>query len=185
MIKDPTKRSSSLEYLHPQVRERAACLIQACHAEGAPFEIFETYRHPERQAALFKKRVKGKRVTKAKPWRSYHQYGLAVDIVLKPGGNWSWSTKGECKQWWKRLHILGREQGLEPLSWEKPHMQLSGFPMSKLRQGEYPGDGDDAWVYNLNRAIERWDRPWRTVPPPADYDNNFSRPSLTACGLED
>jgi len=40
------------------------------------FEIFETYRHPNRQASLLKKGV-----SKAGPWESAHQVGLACDFV--------------------------------------------------------------------------------------------------------
>lgn len=40
------------------------------------FEIFETYRGPLRQADLITKRV-----TKAGPWQSAHQFGLAADLV--------------------------------------------------------------------------------------------------------
>lgn len=191
MNTDHTRRSSSLQFLHPTVRERVGCLIQACQAESIPFEVFETYRAPERQAKMFKKRP---RVTRARPWRSYHQYGLSVDIVLriereirgKMRMAWSWSTKGECKQWWNRMHVLAREQGLRPLAGEKPHVQLDGISMKNLRKGFYPEGGDDPWVYNLNRNIDRWESKRRKgAPPYAEYDDDVSRPSVTACGLED
>ena len=191
MSTDYTRRSSSTEFLHPTVRERVGCLIQACRAEGMPFWIFETYRSPERQAKLYKKRP---RVTRAKPWRSYHQYGLSVDITLrlerevrgKTKLRWSWSTKGEHGQWWTRMHVLAREQGLRPISGEKPHVQIQGYAMKDLRRGLYPDGGDDPWVYNLNLTIDRWEsRGRRGAPPPAEYDDDVSRPSVTACGLED
>ena len=43
-----------------------------------PFRAFEGYRSPSRQLALLQAVPP---VTKARPWRSAHQYGLAVDFV--------------------------------------------------------------------------------------------------------
>ena len=55
--------------------------------KGERIAIFETYRAPSRQTALF---TAGH--SKAKAWQSWHQYGLAVDIVfLDDTGNVTWN----------------------------------------------------------------------------------------------
>jgi hypothetical protein len=75
-------------------------------------------------------------VTNAKAWESYHQYGLAVDFVLRLGNQWSWDTSGTLKRHWQRLHELGREVGLEPLSWELPHLQVARLKSCRSCRGE-------------------------------------------------
>ena len=184
--KDHTRRNSSLEFLHPAMRTRVIIVLDELHKLGIPIEAFETYRSPERQARLFKKRP---RVTRARPWRSYHQYGCSVDFVPKPDGRWSWSQRGERKKWWSELHRIGVEAGLKALSWEKPHLQLANVTIKQLRRGEYPPGGDDPWVYNLNKTIERWEMKGRKGAPPfAEYDDFVDRPHIggyRACGLDD
>jgi peptidoglycan L-alanyl-D-glutamate endopeptidase CwlK len=63
-------------------------------------------------------------VTNAGPWSSHHQYGVAGDFVLFIHGNWSWDDTGERRQRWAKLHEFAHRVGLEPLSWERPHLQL-------------------------------------------------------------
>jgi peptidoglycan L-alanyl-D-glutamate endopeptidase CwlK len=118
-----TKRTSSLDFLHPIVRSAAQNTIAELASEGIGFKIFESYRTPERQAFL---RAKSPKVTNAGPWQSMHQYGLAVDLIIDTDGVNPWSTKGECRQWWDLMHESGRRYGLEPIRGELPHMQLPG-----------------------------------------------------------
>ena len=73
---------SNLSLCHPKAVARftalANDLIRAYEAGETKtlFKVFETYRDPFRQADLITKRV-----TKAGPFQSAHQYGLAVDYV--------------------------------------------------------------------------------------------------------
>jgi hypothetical protein len=55
-----TKRTSSLDFLHPIVRSAAQNTIAELASEGIGFKIFESYRTPERQAFL---RAKSPKVT--------------------------------------------------------------------------------------------------------------------------
>lgn len=97
------------------------------------FEIFETFRSPVRQLSL-----KAKGTSKAGPWQSPHQFGLAIDFVpflsaeearaestirgrkILPG--WFWPEIGE--QPWsflkERANLFGVEQ---PIAWDKPHIE--------------------------------------------------------------
>lgn len=98
-------------------------LIDAFNRErtGTLFLCYEAYRSPQRQHELTLKRPV---VTKAKPWRSLHQYGLAADFVPwvrheNGNGTWSWDEdhdyaflKAEAPQFnlwvpipWDRCHV--------------------------------------------------------------------------------
>lgn len=135
--------------LHPKMKAIATDMhadLTSRYKSGAmefQFDIFETFRFPDRQAMLLRERK-----TKAGPWQSAHQVGLAVDFVpyltasqaakVRPGGSnlpgWYWPA-AEHKDW-RALHTLATEYGLNKrLNWDSPHcehplfdkMQKMGF----------------------------------------------------------
>ena len=145
-----SNRNPSL--LHPLLRKALWVMQPILQAEGYPFGIFEGFRSPERQAKLYARgrTSPGRIITRAKAWESYHQYGLAADMVALPEGKWSWSVP---QAWWDRLHALGREHGLEALSFEQPHLQLANLKLSDLKKGVLP-EGDAIWANNIRLAAE-------------------------------
>jgi len=151
-------RDDDLDHLHPTVRQRVKAVLAALDNEGIPLRVFEAFRSPQRQQYLWEQgRTRpGGIVTKARPWQSMHQYGLAADFVLYEDGAWSWDSAGPKARWWDRLAQLGRQNGLEPLSWERPHLQLAGTTLDDLRTGHYPSGGDQSWMDNLSAAIFSW-----------------------------
>jgi hypothetical protein len=151
-------RSADLTLLHPTFRVAVAAVVTQLNAETIPFQVFEAYRYPERQADLFAqgRTAPGAKVTNAPPWSSYHQYGLGADFVLFVDGKWSWDDSGARKAWWDRLQAIGRANGLEALSFEKPHLQLAGTSTAALVAGNYPPGGDDTWAENLDAAVMSW-----------------------------
>ena len=157
-------RDAAMEHLHPTFREKVITLTQMFTDERLPFRLFEGFRTPQRQQYLYAQgRTRpGRSVTNARPWDSHHQYGVAGDFVLFIDGNWSWDETGERQRWWARLHELARRVGLEPLSWESPHLQLQDVSIAALRSGRYPHGGDMAWAENLEDVISTW-----SVNPPA------------------
>jgi peptidoglycan L-alanyl-D-glutamate endopeptidase CwlK len=158
-------------------------VVQRLNAEGYPFQIFEAFRSPQRQAYLYAQgRTRpGSIVTRAKPWASYHQYGLAVDLVLRLNGQWSWTTSGQYRAGWDRMHELGRSAGLEPLSWELPHLQVAGLRIDELKGGTYPAGGDENWAENLEAAVAGWSGGSGAPPPP---DIVPSRPPILEEALD-
>lgn len=93
---------------------------------------FETYRTPMRQNWLMQEKR-----TKAPPFCSAHQYGLAVDIVPCIAGNkpdffpekpvWTWGVEDEE---WKFMRDAAISVGLcTPLDWDKPHVEHPDWPM--------------------------------------------------------
>lgn len=160
-------RDTDLKHLHPDVRKRCTVVLAKLAAVDLPFQIFEGYRTPQRQAWLYAQgRTRpGDIVTKARAWESYHQYGMAADFVLKVDGNWSWSSSGKWKNAWKDLHIVAGKEGLEPLSWELPHLQAADLTLAQLRAGRYPAGGDHDWAKHLEGQIAGWSGPGAPLWP--------------------
>ena len=151
-------RNSDPALLHPVFRRKARELLDALAKEGIAFRLFEGYRSPERQQYLYAQgRTRpGAIVTKARPWTSYHQYGLAGDFVLFENGKWSWDTTGANAERWRRLQVVGKRLGLEPLNFEAPHLQLAGLRVQDLAAGRYPEGGDATWEVSLRQSLATW-----------------------------
>lgn len=102
---DP-KRILGSGQLHPEMDRRVTQLVENARAEGMDVYIFEGKRSPQRQAQL---KSQGNNVTNAGPGRSFHQYGMAVDVVFHdPKGNPSWDSRNN----WQELGRLGKDAGL-------------------------------------------------------------------------
>lgn len=153
---DVDAKNRNLALLHPAFRERITRVVDRLAHEQIPFRIFEAYRAPERQARLYRqgRDLPGSIVTRARAWSSFHQYGVASDLVLFDP-SWTWDDSGVRGGWWKRMQEIGREEGLRALSFEMPHLELP-LEIDDLRRGIYPAGGDDSWENNLAAAIRRW-----------------------------
>ncbi|OVE82335.1 hypothetical protein BVY03_01090, partial [bacterium K02(2017)] len=74
---------------------------------GLDLRVFEGFRSRVRQNKLYNN---GKNVTKVKGGGSYHNYGLAVDIVFyNKNGEPSWSENHD----WGQLGAIGKQVGLK------------------------------------------------------------------------
>lgn len=178
------RRRVELMELHPEARQRFGNVLEKLAAAELPFEIFEAYRTPQRQSYLYAQgRTRaGNRVTNADAWQSYHQYGMAADFVLKIDGNWSWTSDGRWKSAWKDLHKFARAEGLEPLSWELPHLQVADLTLAQLRAGAYPDGGDEHWAEHLEGQIAGWSGRQEAPPPPRSV---AERPGLPEAAAEE
>jgi peptidoglycan L-alanyl-D-glutamate endopeptidase CwlK len=96
--------------------------LDQCHEIGYNVAMFEGYRSPSRQQWLYEqgRSRDGKIVTYAKPWESFHQYGLAVDIVGFLNKKWDWNID------YDKVTAIFKEHGFESLKFEKPHFQITG-----------------------------------------------------------
>ena len=82
--------------LHPAIREMVPKFIEAVKNElGIDLLVTSGMRTFEQQQALYDQgRAKpGQIVTKAKPGTSFHNYGLAIDIVPLLEGKPNWKSK--------------------------------------------------------------------------------------------
>lgn len=159
MILTPDQ-DEKLDKLYPPFASMVEGFLVDAKAKGFNVAIFEGLRPYERQKELWLKgrdeqgRIvdRTKIVTKAPPGMSYHQYGLAVDIVFdadstKPGWQWSWDAKWP----WKKLADLGKSHGLESAYYwkafpEAPHYQKTfGFKINELLSMYLDGGLEHVW----------------------------------------
>ncbi len=96
--------------------------LQECHQQGYLVDLFEGYRSPERQDYLWGqgRERPGKIVTNAKAWQSWHQYGLACDIVGRIKGKWDWTID------YDKITVILLKHGFKPIEFEKPHFEITG-----------------------------------------------------------
>jgi peptidoglycan LD-endopeptidase CwlK len=96
--------SRALSDLHPMMEDKARRLVALCKADGIELLITCTLRTFAEQAELYAQgRTKpGKRVTNAKPGKSWHQFGLAFDCVPLLNGKPMWNSTH-----WERIGALG------------------------------------------------------------------------------
>lgn len=127
---DDTFRFMSLDFTHPKFGPRASKLYEMLvdgYESGRTetrFEVFETLRLATRQNHLVKKGV-----SKAGPWQSAHQFGLAADFVpLVDGHGWSWDPSHD----YNFLRLCAEKCGLSvPIKWDLCHVEHPEF--RKLR----------------------------------------------------
>ena len=135
--------------LHPTLQKKLEALIAEMKLKGHEVAIHSGYRSFAEQQKLYNqgRSTPGKRVTNAKPGQSYHNFGLAADIVFKDGGKWSWAENKP----WKLLGEVGKKLGL---TWggdfvtlkDRPHFQhTGGLSLSMLNTLYHKGGIPEVW----------------------------------------
>lgn len=90
--------------LHPRLAGLAETIVTTAWKKGLKVMVFEGYRDGKRQNELYTKGT-----TRARAGKSYHNFGLAVDIVfLNEKGEPSWSPEHN----WQKLGEIGKSLGL-------------------------------------------------------------------------
>jgi peptidoglycan L-alanyl-D-glutamate endopeptidase CwlK len=107
--------------LHPRVRDKAIAFIAKAKNEGIELRVTETSRSFERQAELFKQGG----VTQAAPGQSFHNYGLAMDVVPIENSVPNYNSKD-----WDEIGKIGKNFGFEwGGDWQgfkdMPHFQMT------------------------------------------------------------
>lgn len=143
-----------LDRLHPAVRARGTALLELCAQSGLSVLVSQGLRTWEEQDALY---ARGRTapplgrtqvVTMAKGGRSYHNFGLAFDIVVLDAVNkagWDSDHPG-----WRTAGALGKSVGLDwGGDWARfkdlPHFQYTGgLSLPQCRQ-LYPSGLDELW----------------------------------------
>jgi peptidoglycan L-alanyl-D-glutamate endopeptidase CwlK len=146
-----------IKLLHPKLRDEVSELYdEICVALlGKPMCRFSyTLRTFAEQDALYAQgRIKpGAIVTNAKGGLSYHNYGLAVDIVLLINGKASWDTvkdfDGDGKADWQEVVTIFKQYGWEcGIDWkfrDAPHFQKTlGYSVRQLLALHQSGKVDE------------------------------------------
>ena len=146
--------SRRLNPLHPVVRARADAFLHLCAQKGLGVMVTQGLRSWEEQDALY---AKGRtvppiglqhRVTKAKGGQSYHNFGLAFDIVVLDAvgkADWDVSHPG-----WAYAGALGKSVGLDwGGDWtgfkDWPHFQYTGGLGLAQCRSLFPGGLETLW----------------------------------------
>jgi len=80
--------------LHPKVRNAFKMFIESAEGElGITLRVTHGLRTIQEQATLYAqgRTTPGKKLTNAKPGQSYHNYGMAVDLVRMDGNKADWT----------------------------------------------------------------------------------------------
>ena len=143
-----------LDRLHPAVRTRGAALLELCSHSGLAILVSQGMRTWEEQDALY---AKGRTipplgpkyfVTRARGGQSYHNFGLAFDIVVLDAvtkAGWDDDHPG-----WQIAGALGKSVGLEwGGNWARlkdlPHFQYTGGLSLPQCREFYPSGLDELW----------------------------------------
>jgi len=134
--------AEKIKTLEPSFREKVIEWLRLMKSAGVNPYIYEGYRTPERQDELYAlgRSKKGRIITNAGAWQSYHQYRFAFDWVplrqeIKSGlyeANWDDENAYRVGQ------KVGEPLGLKWLSWETPHLQDARFVRYQDIQSKYP-----------------------------------------------
>ncbi len=133
--------------IHPELVRRIEALIEEAHRHGLNLYVQEGFRSMEEQRRLFHS---GRGVTNARPGYSFHNYGLAVDVVFRDDHNRpSWSEHNN----WELLGSLGKKLGLEwGGDWkhlkDRAHFQLvPNRELPLVRELYQKGGIENVWRY--------------------------------------
>lgn len=127
VIPNTEREAFDIDQLNPRVRAPIDAMVKTAGAKPFMFRTmecifapFEGYRSPVRQHHLFTV----DKTTKVGPWKSAHQYGLAVDFAVlvdfrKGRTRWSWPIDAP----WSELKLIARQFGLDiPIEWDRGHV---------------------------------------------------------------
>ena len=125
-----------IELIHPVLRDEVREIYDViCErvSKKAAVRFTHTLRTFKEQAEIYAKgrTAPGKIVSNARPGRSWHNYGMAVDIVLLVGGGALWDIKtdfdGDGRPDWMEAVQVFKEYGWEAgIDWkfsDPPHFQ--------------------------------------------------------------
>ncbi|MDP2606152.1 MAG: M15 family metallopeptidase [Deltaproteobacteria bacterium] len=89
--------------------DKAQQLVESAHVAGIEILKTSTLRPLEEEAEIFAigRTKPGKKVTNAEPGKSWHNFGLAFDVVPLVNGKAVWDSP-----FWKRIGELGKQVGL-------------------------------------------------------------------------
>ena len=146
-----------IKLIHPKLREEVAEIydeINEALSGSAMCRFSHTLRTFAEQNVLYAQgRTKpGKIVTNAKGGLSYHNYGMAIDIVLIANGAASWDSgkdfDADGKADWMEVVSIFKQFGWEAgIDWkfrDSPHFQKSlGYSVRQLVAMHQSGKVDD------------------------------------------
>ncbi len=139
-----------LAALHPALASAGRLLLERCAGAGVALLVTQGLRSWEEQDALYAQgRTRpGKIVTHARGGESYHNFGLAFDVVvLDSMGKAEWDP---AHPGWRMAGAIGNSLGLEwGGDWtskkDLPHFQYTGGLSTERCRALYPGGLSAIW----------------------------------------
>ena len=146
--------SRALTDLHPSIQADARALVAAWKTAGLTILVTCTLRSLEEQARLYAqgRTAPGPVVTKARPGRSWHNFGLALDLVPLREGKAVWRSTDPL---WSAALDVARGQGWTcgadwPAFPDLPHVQRvpRGLTLATAREqvAAHGGALPEAWT---------------------------------------
>ena len=135
-----------IKKLHPKIREEVLSILNQCEKRGVLFRIAKGYRSIKEQDDLYAqgRTTPGKIVTNAKGGSSWHNYGLAFDIVLLHADKTvSWDRnedldKDSTKDWMEVVDECSKHGFDWGGNWQfkdYPHFQKTfGMTLTKVKE---------------------------------------------------
>jgi len=132
-----------IQKLHPKIRQMVINFINDALDRGYKLRVTSALRTFKEQETLYAKgRPAGRKVTNARPGTSFHNYGLAVDVVeIGPTKGMDGFKRGYDKTRWDDIGKIGKEHGFfwggdfRSLS-DKPHFEFNDGKKLKIRGPE-------------------------------------------------
>ena len=130
------KSQRIIETLHPDIRQYAVNFLNSAEGSGIRLRITSGFRSYDEQTELYNqgRTTRGTIVTKAKAGESYHNFGLAMDVVPIVDKKEDWTTNQ-----WRIIGEIGKSAGF---NWggdwrgfvDNPHFEMSfGLKLADLR----------------------------------------------------
>jgi hypothetical protein len=136
VIKAARRSAVALNTMHPQMRAAVTEQVRAMFLAGHPVVVTECFRSNEEQERLYAqgRTTGGDIVTHARGGSSFHNYGLACDIVpVDINGSPVWRT-GVNGTSFETIRGYMRNAGVRTIGdWDKPHYEMP-ISMRALRQ---------------------------------------------------
>ena len=100
--------SNLVQSLHPALQARVRAFLLAAEDRGIFLRVTSAYRSYAEQARLYAqgRTAPGQIVTNAQPGESYHNFGLAFDVVEIRSGQALWQNPR-----WREIGELGKSYG--------------------------------------------------------------------------
>lgn len=151
----------SLNLLYPPFRDLVEHGLKLARLTGLQVHVFESYRTFDRQEDLYAqgRTTEGRVVTRARPGESWHNYGLAVDLVFDgsaaSGIQWSWDGDhvGDRAGDYARLGAIMTSTGINWLGaagssfFETPHFEKNwGLSLPIARELHRVGGLPAVWI---------------------------------------
>jgi len=120
---------ADLSDLNPAFLPLLNAYTGALDKAGVGYRVDSGYRTPEQQAEIYARSNQGRSFAAAPPWRSFHNYGLAADVIPNNPADYA------------RMHELARQAGLYDAQsglgftgYDPPHVEMPGSLSNLISQ---------------------------------------------------